>query len=739
MHYFAHSLPHLPESAWESLAEHLRVVSALAEQLAVRACGAESAVAASAGIAGLLHDLGKYRDEFQRYIRALPSLGDKSHSQAGAAHAHGAKDYPAAFAVAGHHAGLHDAADLVQIVRNPNGKAVADAVWARATADCPELATRFGAYPQQTDALALDSFTRLVFSCLVDADWTATGEFYRRSLGRPADPLPPPLDPGARLSRALAFIDARAQQVGDTPVARVRADILAACRTAARQAPGAFTLTVPTGGGKTLSGLVFALEHAAKYDLRRVIYVAPYLSIIEQNAAVIRSALGLAPDAPDLFEHHSLADPPGPPGDDREDVREAAARRAENWDAPLVVTTNVQFFESLFANRPGRCRKLHNVARSVVLLDECQALPPGLVAPTCGMLKQLAAPVADGGLGCTVVLCTATQPAFDHPKLGADRLSATEIVPAGLDLFNRLKRVELRWPGGNERWSWSDVAGRMLGERSALCVVNTKDAARAVFAELKARGAGGAFHLSTAMCPAHRLEKLEEVRARLKQGRPTHLVSTQLIEAGVDVSFPVVLRELGPLEGVIQAAGRCNREGELANAGGRVVVFRSAEPKMPPGWYELGAAKVEQALAAGRPPRIDDPADIRDYYERLYYSGGLDEGGVRDARKGLKFATVGREYRLIDGGEPLVVRTWDARRVEVDARIAHVCDPSQRGRAAFRALIPFQVAVRTWELDPLRARGLVVPVAPDLDLLAWDGAYDEDTGLTADGDVVLIG
>jgi CRISPR-associated endonuclease/helicase Cas3 len=277
-----------------------------------------------------------------------------------------------------------------------------------------------------------------------------------------------------------------------------------------------------------------------------VIYVAPYLSIIEQNGDVIRKALGVGKDDLDVFEHHSLADPPGDENQ-HETARGAAARRAENWDAPVVVTTNVQFFESLFSNKPGRCRKLHNMTKSVILLDECQSLPPGLVAPSCQMLKQ----VADV-MGSTVVLCTATQPAFDHEKLDPDRLVATEIIPANLDLFKKLKRVELEWPDANKRWTWVEVADRMLKGRASLCVVNTKKAAKAVFDELKARKVRGVFHLSTAMCPAHRLAKLNEIRARLKKGKKTYLVSTQLIEAGVDVSFPVVLRELGPLEGIIR-------------------------------------------------------------------------------------------------------------------------------------------------------------------------------------------
>lgn len=380
------------------------------------------------------------------------------------------------------------------------------------------------------------------------------------------DPAPSAFAPTDWLKCVLAHIKTRAETTVGTPVGQVRGEILNACLKAASCPAGLYSLTVPTGGGKTLSGLAFAFQHAAKHGLRRLIYVAPYLSILEQNADVIRAALGFGKDAPEIFEHHSLSDPPESADEDGR-TESGAAKWAENWAAPVVVTTNVQFFESLFANRPARCRKLHNIARSVILLDECQSIPPGLVTPTCGMLKQLAAE-----FGCTVVFCTATQPAFDHPKLNDrltrfdNRIRATEIIPAELDLFNRLKRVRLEWPTSNdEKFDWPTVAQLMTQEAAALCVVNTRKKAGELFTELKAAAAGGShvFHLSTTMCPEHRRQVLAAAKAILSVGQTCYLVSTQLIEAGVDIDFPLVLREMAPLEGVIQAAGRCNREGSL--------------------------------------------------------------------------------------------------------------------------------------------------------------------------------
>jgi CRISPR-associated endonuclease/helicase Cas3 len=519
----------------------------------------------------------------------------------------------------------------------------------------------------------------------------------------------------------------------------VRDDVLAACLEAAERRPGLFSLTVPTGGGKTLSGLAFALKHAATHGLRRVIYVAPYLSILDQNARVVREALGVGRDDPAVFEHHSLAEPPGDE-DMNETTRAAAARRAENWDAPVVLTTSVQFFESLFSNRPGRCRKLHNVARSVVLLDECQTLPPEQVAPTCSMLGLLASQ-----LGCTAVLCTATQPAFDHADMPERLQGVTEIAPPGLDLFARLRRVRVAWPRRDEPpLEWPEVAARMRDGSAALCVVNTRRAAREVFAVLK--DDGDAFHLSTSMCPAHRLAVLDEVRRRLRDGSPCFLVSTQLIEAGVDVDFPTVLRELAPLEAVVQAAGRCNREGRLTGAdgspGGRVVVFRSAaaaaEPSRyypPDRWYKAGRSVLETSfLNAGWEPRIDAPEDMKEYFERLYRSGSLDGRKVQAARERFAFEEVAGSYRLIDDdGEGVVVATWTGKAAEVDALLDAV--RRQPTRANFRRLGPLQVNLRRYELA--KAGGAVGEEAPGL--FVWRGGYDDALGLTADNvDVLLV-
>jgi CRISPR-associated endonuclease/helicase Cas3 len=697
-------------------------------------------LAEAAYAAGLLHDLGKYRPEFQRYLRGLPVSREATyHKQAGAAKAFDSHHGPVAFAVAGHHGGIPDHAALTDLVKGPSGRAVATAVWLQAKEDLPALASISLNPPALKDKLTADLITRLLFSCLVDADWTDTGTHDARIHGRTPLPAPPSLDLSNRLKHLRTYINHRAAACPEPLIAQARDDVLSACLRAAEKNPGLFSLIVPTGGAKTLSGLAFALKHAAAHGLRRVIYVVPYLSILDQNARVIREALAVGRDDPAVFEHHSLAEPPGDE-DMNETARAAAARRAENWDAPIVLTTNVQFFESLFSNKPGRCRKVHNIARSVILLDECQTLPPELVAPTCSMLGQLASL-----LGSTVVLCTATQPAFDHTDMPERLQSVTEIAPAELNLFSRLLRVSVVWPKRTDNpLDWDAVAGRMRAERAALCVVNTRRAARELFAALKPEG--NAFHLSTSMCPAHRLAVLDEVRRRLKEAQSCFLVSTQLIEAGVDVDFPLVLRELAPLEAVIQAAGRCNREGRLQRSdgtpGGRVEVFRSAaavaEPTRyypPDRWYKAGRSVLESTfLNAAREPRIDSPDDIKEYFERLYRTGQLDERNIQPARARFAFQEVATAYQLIDDdGQAVVVATWAEKQAEVEDLLEAL--RRQPTRANFRKLTPFQVNLRRCEM----AKGVGQVGEEIAGLFVWRGGYDAAVGLTADNaDTLLI-
>jgi CRISPR-associated endonuclease/helicase Cas3 len=762
--YYAHSgRDTSPDrSDWQLLREHLLAVALGAQQRGSPIEIRGRSLGAAAYATGLFHDLGKYRDGFQCRIRGLPSSGGKRstyHKQAGAAKAWEGKQFATAFAVAGHHGGIPSLDEVRTAVRSDEGSVAVAKLWPEAVADCPELEQT--AWPKlelgdrrDGDRLLFDLETRLLFSCLVDSDWADTSEHDRRVKGWPNEPTPPELTSElaqAWLKNVLAAISARADKCRSAEVARARSDVLNAALEKAGESPGFFTLEVPTGGGKTLSGLAFALGHVATnhlHRLRRIIYVAPYLSILDQNGRVIREALGVGRDAPEVFEHHSLNDPDEDTqeGDEQqEERRAAAARRAENWDAPVVITTNVQFFESLFSNEPGRCRKLHNIARSVIVLDECQAIPKELFAPTCAMLGQLVE-----HLRCTIVLATATQPAFDHEELhkhGSGFTNVRPIVSSDLGLFNRLRRVRVEWPGPGEYLDWTDVA-RLMTEQTpasrpaALCVVNTRRAARELFETLRSRcEPGSVFHLSTWMCPAHRLEVLATVRARLEGGLPCYLISTQLIEAGVDVDFPLVLRELAPLDAIIQAAGRANREGLLnapdGSPGGRVIVFRSRAARNDPAryyppdpWYEAGRDVLgDFFLGKGDPPSIDDPEVINSYFKHLLNVKEIDSPGIRKLREAWDFPGVARLYRVIkESGEPVVVASWKEHRDEIARGLDALRECPTR--QAFRALARYQVNLRF----PTGTQRTFVQEGPHGTAI-WLGGYDPNTGL---GEELLV-
>jgi CRISPR-associated endonuclease/helicase Cas3 len=395
----------------------------------------------------------------------------------------------------------------------------------------------------------------------------------------------------------------------------------------------------------------------------------------------------------------------------------------------------VQFFESLFSNQPGQCRKLHNIARSVVILDECQTLPPGLVGPTCSMLRGLAE-----FAGTSIVLCTATQPAWhrrDDLQTGLE--GVREIVSAELNLFEKLRRVRVRWPKRDETpLDWPAVAA-LMRDQSSLCIVNTKKAALAVFEQLRVQGCRNVFHLSTNMCPAHRLEVLDEVRRRLKEQEPCRLVSTQLIEAGVDVDFPLLLREMAPLEAIVQSAGRCNREGLLnspdGSPGGQVVVFRSVEGKLPTNrWYSAGRDTLEQDfIRAGREPDVASTADMQEYFRRLYRTGELDSLAIEDLRRRQQFETIWKgdrdrpgvgRYRLIDDFTVSVVAaTWTPHRAQIEDLLTKLrFAPSRR---LFRQLAGFQVNLQPHQLR--QSAGLIIP--HECGGQVWQGKYDNALGV----------
>lgn len=686
--YFAHSANQVGE--WHSLAEHLMSVSQLAMGFAGNAAwGGEAA------LAGLLHDLGKYADRFQARLRGQDSGLD--HWSQGAWLAlveHRA--IAAALAIQGHHVGLQRAtSDALRrldpemlVLNHPLRLDLSDPKPAhlkqRANEDGLAFQTpKNTALSQQAGmarAVASMLDVRLLFSCLVDADFLDTEAHFNGDLSSKQ-----PRDPGIVLDplAALAALDihmrdgVRAGSQADIRVRDARESLWQAATHSAQTSPGIFTLTAPTGSGKTLAMLKFALEQAARNELKRIVVVVPFLTIIEQTARVYRAVFK---DFPEHFilEHHSLAGlgKEGSQNDSEENADRQRRLLSQNWDAPIVLTTNVQLLESLFSNRPSSCRKLHNLMESVILFDEAQSLPQHLAVPTLAALSHLSSAYRS-----TVVFATATQPAFDAlhsevQKYAVDGWQPTEAAPGHPALFNSLKRVEVSWPKQGKRRGWSMLADELRNAKQVLCVVNLKRHARELLDALD--GVEGVFHLSTNLCAEHRRLVLENVRTRLKQGQPCRLISTQCIEAGVDVDFPLVYRSFAPLEAIAQAAGRCNREGRMRDGQievlGKVVVF---EPDTEEGWrrrypthaYYQASEVTRSMLTEYGNLDINDPEVFRNYYRRLYdvNNPASQNKDLNEAIQALDFVEIAKLYRLIDQDAIQVLVPWADRWEEFEA------------------------------------------------------------------------
>lgn len=722
MSWYAHTLVDRPPCDWEPLPVHLHHVAELAEEFAA------AFHAGSWGkVLGLWHDLGKYSRAFQRrlgiadgdaHLEELPGRVD--HSTAGAQHAAGCGERYwrlLAYGIAGHHAGLGDAADLDRRL------AASIEPW-RENADAMLLAPPALGHPHLTIThrdgrrFAFQSafFARMLFSCLIDADRLATERFC--SADKAAERTPPP-----RLAELAAALRAHLEELvataGDTAVNRSRRSVLEACREAADHTPGFFSLSVPTGGGKTLASLAFAGEHAAQHDLRRVVVAIPFTSIIEQTADVYRKVFRSLPDGA-VLEHHSNLDP--------QSVSRRSHLATENWDAPLIVTTNVQLFESLFASRTSPCRKLHRLARSVIVLDEAQTLPPGLLRACLAALREL---VTD--YGCTVVLCTATQPALnrrDEFPIGIE--SACEIIPRPAELAAAMRRVEVKSLG---RITDEELASNLKREPSWLTIVNTKPHAAALYRRLRAlpnESGDGLFHLSTLMCGQHRSDRLTEIRERLRQRAPTRVVSTQLIEAGVDVDFPVVFRAMAGVDSIAQAAGRCNREGKLTGLG-KVWLFDPADVTLR---GDLGtmAAKTRELL----PDHADllDAAAVERYFELYYWSRrgdrAWDDPDVLSCfpeergQFAYDFRTASERFRMIEETTESVFVPY--------GRGAQLIEQLRRDgpeRYLLRRLQRYVVGVFTLTHASLVAAG-DIEIENGFSVLANTDLYDKNLGLLVD-------
>jgi CRISPR-associated helicase Cas3/CRISPR-associated endonuclease Cas3-HD len=668
----------------EPLSDHLLAVAKRAFRFASAYNAAEEA-----GIAGLLHDLGKYGEVFQRRLQGLETGVDHWWAGAWAALTRYQRyGVGICLAIQGHHLGLqrchsddfHLQLDPVRIradhplrlrLSEPNGDL--DLLVRRLEQDgidLPQLSRSLcEVFARDCDAaFMLD--VRILFSALVDADYLETECHFE---GHPREDAPP-LEPH-RLLRVLGdyIAEITRSSHASEELNAVRAELRDACIAAAELPPGLFTLTAPTGSGKTLSLLDFALRHAHRYGLRRVVTVIPYLSIIDQTVHVYRQALDLEIGSPVLIEDHSLAIAQGRdgrnevhdrgPGDEAARIQQQAA---ENWDAPLIVTTSVQMLESLFANRPAACRKLHRLAGSVILFDEVQTLPVRIAVPTLAALSRLAERYC-----CTIVFSTATQPAFAHLDQAVRKFCPVgweprEIVPQPEGLFARTHRTRVHWPENSRVLSWAALADRVAAlpePRLVLVVLNLKRHALELFQRLQAREISGLFHLSTSMCPEHRKAVLAEISRRLlgDSTEPCMLVATQCVEAGVDLDFPLVMRALGPLDGVAQAAGRCNRNAGLSQA--VVEVFVPNDERLYPDKAYRQAASITELLLKRHGDALDihSPRYFEEYYRELYdLSEAANQGPeLQAAIRDRNFAVVAYLYRVIEKDAVNVLVPYD--------------------------------------------------------------------------------
>ncbi|MGH3913694.1 MAG: CRISPR-associated helicase Cas3' [Pseudonocardiaceae bacterium] len=710
------------------LADHLRATSTLARQFAEPFRAGDLAAAA-----GLLHDVGKASCIWQEKLLAVEGT-DRAvgcdHKTLGA-RLFVAAGREAAMTILGHHGGLTDIGQL-RAVRNEPVPDEAETM-ARLLAQVPEAQGVIGGpvlVPEdwRRDPLLWEMGIRLVFSALVDADHLDTAAHFQ-GLKKPV--LAQPADMAELVRRFEERRHAMLAERPRSPIDDVRTGLYDDAVRAASGPGGIYRLPAPTGSGKTLTAAGFALHHAARHHKARVIVAVPFLTITEQNAGVYRRLLG----AQTVLEHHSQAEFDEAGGRDR--VRLAA----ENWDAPFVVTTTVQLFDSLFGRKPARSRKLHRLANAVLVLDEVQALPVDLLVPILDALKLLTE-----HFGTTVLLTSATQPAFDSLSVWST-LKVQSLVDQPVELFQQLRRARYEW-WIDPQPDLAEVADKIADERQALVVVNTVDHARQMFRLLKDQADVTVRHLSTRMCPAHRRAVLDEVRALLDDDKPVLLVSTQLIEAGVDVDFPVVFRALAPAESLQQAAGRANREGHRDELG-RVVVFDASDTPIPT-FYRTAVGSTRVFFG----PNLADPDDVTaldHYYQHLYHTITVEQGErsrtIQERRKKLDFLSVAEgplhdvgfssqrdsklAFRMIDDDTvPIVVTGYQDEAqddVDVEALLRDLRVPEGPKRETFRALRPYIVTIPQRIVTNPAFRAMCQPVVGQL--WEWRGDYHKQLGI----------
>lgn len=657
---------------------------------------------------GLLHDIGKYSDSFQKRLH-----GGKitDHATAGAKELYQKNNYVGAYCISGHHSGLLDGGSAA----DTGGEATLKGRMQKELDDYQEFRNEVTIPAFKTPPLkplgrggfSLSFFIRMLFSCLVDADYLDTEAFMTDGCtGRGKFDSIETL-----FERLYLHVESWLKNEEFSTVNGRRTEILKACLEKGKEEQGIFRLTVPTGGGKTVSSLAFALQHARKHQLDRVIYVIPYTSIIEQNAQVFKEILG---DGNVLEDHCNVVyeDP---------DKLNKIQLAAENWDCPVVVTTNVQFFESLFSNKSTKCRKLHNMADSVIIFDEAQMLPVNYLKPCIQAISELVY-----NYHSTVVLCTATQPSLQ--SFFPPQLNAAEICPRVQEQYDFFRRTVFRNVG---EIAEAELTEQLKEHTQVLCILNSRKGVQRIFGMLQEEE--GTYHLSTFMYPRHRKKLLTIIRDRLDKGLPCRLIATSLVEAGVDFDFPSVFRELAGVDSMIQAAGRCNREGRRQKETCVTTIFtldKAEENHIPQ------SLKLPVSVSGQVAEKYDDIASleaIADYFNRLYHfrGEGLDAGNIveqmEEGRRSMlfPFATVAKQFRLIENDTITIL-------IDREPEAQLLAERIRRGEYS-RQLIrdTGQYCVNVYEQDfyKLNGAGRLEAIAPGFYVLRNKEQYSEEMGL----------
>ena len=703
-------ISHIRTEDWEiqSNEAHQQGVARLAAQFA-----AEFGMAEWGRTLGLLHDKGKEKDAFQQHILKesgkkpfIKVVGDYRHSYVGALIAKELFPKYHLFmdnALMGHHRGLYDDGDMKEIMKSQ----IPDDVTIDEIDDDLKI-------PRLEKPRDIHHLERMLYSCLVDADFLDTESFMQPEQSK----LRGKHDSLKVLEEKLeSYLTRLKKNALDTEVNRIRNEVQNWCVNESTNLPGFYSLTVPTGGGKTLSSMLWAIKHAVKNDLKRIIIAIPYTSIITQTASVLRNIFGVE----NVLEHHSNVDRTS--FDDKE-LAQRLKLATENWDYPIIVTTNVQLFESLFSNKPSDCRKLHNLVKSVLILDEVQTLPTEFLQPivdTFDTLKRV--------FGVSVLFTTASQPVWYGKILGSNPFVSFEglpeiheIIPKEANLHNRLRRVELTFE--EQRKDYDEVAEQIAKHQRVLCIVNTRNDARELFSRLPKDGI--CLHLSRMMCPDHVRETIDKVKEALKEPSNNNIrvVATQLIEAGVDIDFPIVFRQEAGLDSILQAAGRCNREGRLLQ--GETFVFGLQKP-LPPGFM---TQTNNARLGMGKEHDWFSPEAMEAYFKHLYSRvNTFDKANITELlyKSEMQFETAAFKFRLIDDDTTSVIVNWKNSMELVKKLINDGVSYS-----IMKALSQFSVNVRKIDFDKLKDAGAIEEVLEGIFVIRETAFYDKQIGLVTD-------